>query len=535
MEAQIKILICGNFHKSGLEIFHAASKFSVDHRPNVSLLELQQIISEYDALVIDGDIKIVSSTIQKGQNLKLIVRAGTGLDNLDVHEATRKGIMVMNTPGINAVATAEHTISLIMAAHRHIPQAVASMKAGLWEKKKFQGREIAARKLGIIGLGRIGSMVARLAAKGLGMEVLGYDPAVTNRAAAQMGVTPVTLPELIKMSDVISVHVPLTSKTMGLLGPEEFQQMKPGMILVNCSKTEVIDEKALGEAVENGIIACAALDLFESSPILNSELIKNPKLIVTPHLGASTQEAQIGVAVAVAEQIIDYFEHGTIRNAVNVPSVPEGLKQKMLPYLDLARRLGHFLGQYSKKGITELEIEYNGDFGTELQPITNSAIVGLMSIFQSNELNLVNASLIAEERGIKVFETTLKEVLTHGPYLELKAKTEVGTVYSVQGALIRRMGFEPRITGIGDFVTEAVPAGPMLIVSNKDKPGMIAGMTACLANKGINIAQMNLSRDCIGGSAMSIINIDTPANDTILQEISNIDGIINVTQIVLDS
>ncbi len=530
-----KILICGSVHQRGIDLLESKPGFQVELCPSISDEELSAKIGDIDALIVKDEINIDAKILRKAENLKIIGKAGVSLANIDVNEATRRGVVVMNTPGVNAVATAEHTISMIMAAHRHIAQAVSSMKAGLWEKKKFQGREMAGKLLGVIGLGRIGGMVARMASRGLKMDVVGYDPALTARAASQLGIRLGSLDEVVSQSETITIHVPLNNSTRGLLGPDQFKSMRRGVIIVNCAQGGIIDEDALYDALEQGIVSTAALDVLEVFPPTNTKLINHKNVIMTPRLSAATQEAQIGTSVAVIEQIVDFLGKGVIRNAINVSSLDDSTKRKIGPYLDLAKRLGSFLGQYTPAGVTEMEIEYSDDISSDLQPITNAALVGLLSTVEGADVNLVNAAAIAGERGIQVSETILKEAAAFGPSLELRTKTKEGAVYSLQGALIRRIGFEPRIIGIGPFVTEAVPAGPMLIVRNKDVPGMIAGMSSTLAQSGINIAQMNLSRDCIGGSAMSIINIDTPADDTTLQKIRGIEGILSVDQIIIDA
>ena len=530
-----RILVSDNVHQEGIDRLAARDGFAVDVRIGLSQDELKKILANYHGLVIRSATKVTAEILEAATELRVIGRAGTGLDNVDVTEATRRGIVVMNTPGGNSIATAEHTIGMIMAAHRHIPQAVASMKEGKWEKKKFQGREMAGRTIGILGLGRVGSLVARLARQGLKMNVLGYDPATTAEAASQIGVTIAALDQIFRTSDVITVHTPLNDDTRDLVNAAAFAEMKNGVIIINCARGGIINEDALLESLESGKVAAAALDVLTVTPPTGHPLVKHPKVITTPHLGASTSEAQINVAVAIVEQIIDYLEQGVARNAVNVPTVDAKLSLKIGPYLDLASRLAQFLGGLTSPGIVEWEMVYSGEVASwDFRPITNAALVGLLSRFEGLDVNQVNAPLIAQDRGIRVSETTLTESSEHGSALEIRIKAEDGSLRSVQGALIRRIGHEPRIIGIDRFVTEAVPAGPMLVVTNRDIPGMIAGMSGALAAGGINIAQMNLSRDRAGGRAMSIINIDTPADDATLEAIRNIEGILSVKQVILD-
>jgi D-3-phosphoglycerate dehydrogenase len=485
--------------------------------------------------VIRGATKVNAEILEKASQLKVIGRAGAGVDNIDVREATRRGIVVMNVPGGNAVATAEHTISLIMSAHRHIPQATLSLKGGKWEKKKFQGREMAGRTLGVIGLGKVGGLVAKLGVLGLRMNVLGYDPAMSPDVIAKMGAKPSSLDEIFSKSDVITVHTPLNDETRGLIDEAAIRKMKDGVILVNCARGGIIEEEALLAALESGKVAAAALDVYTVTPPGSHPLVMHPNVITTPHLGASTGEAQINVSVGVMGQVIDFLKKGVIRNAVNAPAIDSAVSHKIWPYIDLARRLGQFIGRFAPTVITEVQAEYTGEIsGWDVKPITNAALWGVLSGSEGSEVNFVNAAVIAESRGIRVSETTLKESVTDAPAIEIRVGLTDGSRLSVQGALIRRVGHEPRIIGIHGFVTEAVPSGPMLIVTNRDIPGMIAGMSGVLAADGINIAQMNLSRDRIGGRAMSIINLDTPADEKTLAKIRSIEGILSVKQVVLD-
>jgi D-3-phosphoglycerate dehydrogenase / 2-oxoglutarate reductase len=337
------ILVADNVHEQGIKLFRESPDFHVDVRIGLPGDALKALLERYQALVIRSETKVTADVLAAGSNLRVIGRAGTGLDNVDVPEATRRGIVVMNTPGGNAMATAEHTIALIMAAHRHIPQAVASMKTGKWEKKKFQGTEMAGRTLGVIGLGRIGSLVAARASRGLKMNVIGYDPVTTPAAAAQLGVKLVGLEEIFRRADVLTVHTPLNKETRGLVDAAAFAKMKDGVIVVNCARGGIIDEDALLSALESGKAAAAALDVYSQTPPGPGPLVAHPRVLATPHLGASTGEAQINVAVTICEQIIDYLRNGVVRNAANVPTVDARDLLRLGPYLDLGSRLARFL------------------------------------------------------------------------------------------------------------------------------------------------------------------------------------------------
>lgn len=536
MNMDYHILISDRIHQRAIDLFSSHPRFQVDVITGLSSEDLANIISRYDGLVIRSDTRVTGDVIAAAERLKVIGRAGTGVDNVDVAAATRRGIVVMNTPGGNSEAAAELTLALIMAAHRHIPQADASVKMGKWEKKKFQGREMAGKTLGVIGLGKIGSLVGKRAGRGLKMVVLGYDPAMTEKAASQLGVKPASLDEIYRRSDVITIHTPLNNDTRGMVDSQAFRAMKDGVIVINCARGGIVDEEALLQAIESGKVFAAALDDFTVKPPGNHPLVMHPSVISTPHLGASTNEAQINVAEAIAQQMIDYLERGFIQNAINVPGSDPADSARIAPYLDLARRLAQFVGGLGPEGISQMEVEYRGDFSAEhLRPITNAALLGLLTRFEGTEVNHVNASVIAADRGILVLETTKREGLDQAQSLRIQVTAPDGNSFSAHGAIIRRIEAEPRIIGIGQFITEAVPAGPMLIVSNRDIPGMVAGVSGTLAERGINIAQMNLSRDRQGGLAMSIINIDSPADSATLHAIGQIHGILSVKQVILDT
>lgn len=531
-----RVLVSDNLHQQGIELFASRPGFYVEVCTGLSSDALKEAIGTFHALIIRSATKVTAEVLAAATDLKVIGRAGTGLDNVDVNEATRRGVVVMNTPGGNSVAAAEHTIALIMAAHRHIPAANASMKAGKWEKKSFQGREMAGRTLGVIGLGKIGTLVGQRAVRGLKMKVLGYDPVTTSEVAAQAGVTLTTLEDMFRRSDVITVHTPLNEETRNLIDSSAFSVMKDGVMIINCARGGIIDEQALLDGLESGKVSAAALDVFAVTPPGDHPLVRHPRVIATPHVGASTGEAQLNVAVAVARQVIDYLEKGTVRNAVNVPAIDMTLGHRIGPYIELADKLAQFLSGLAPAGVTELSIEYLGEIAFwDTKPMSNAALVGLLKRFEGMDVNQVNAPVIAEDRGIRVLATTMKERSEHGSSLRIGIRCADGTFLSVQGALIQRIGFEPRIIGIDEFVTEAVPAGAMLIVTNRDIPGMIAGVSGALAAGGINIAQMNLSRECRGGRAMSILNLDNPAEEATLEAIRRIPGILAAKQVLLDS
>ncbi|MCA1960482.1 MAG: phosphoglycerate dehydrogenase [Desulfomonile sp.] len=529
------ILISDGLDQQGISLLESRPGFRVDVRTDLSPDELFNNIADYDALVIQSSTRVSAELLAQATRLKIVARAGANLDNVDINEATRRGVVVMNTPEANSIATAEHAIGLIMALHRHIPQAVASMKEGKWEKKKFQGREIAGRTLGVIGLGVVGRTVCRLASRGLKMQLLAYDPTTSADAAIHVGAKLVSLDELLVRSDAISVHVPLTDETRGLLDAAAFGKMKRGVLLVNCSGAGVVDEAALLAALESEKVAAAAIDVYPEVEPRGHPLLMHPRVVATPHLRAATSEAQVNMAVAVAEQVIDYLERGVARNVVNVPSIEPSEAHLLQPYLDLARRLAQFAGPLVSGPVTGMEMQYQGEIaGGNLRPITNAALVGLLRRFEGAAVNAVNADVIAGQKGISVSETTVKVSEDFPSSLVVRITCQDGTSRSVQGALIQRTGYEPRITAVDRFITEAVPSGAMLVVTNRDIPGVIAGISGVLAKQGINIAQMNLSRESVGGTALSIINVDEQVDDATIQQVSDIEGILSVKQVVLD-
>jgi D-3-phosphoglycerate dehydrogenase len=531
-----RILVSDNLHQKGIDLFLSQNGFEVDMKTGLSPEGLKQIIGSYHGLVVRSATKVTGDLLSNANNLKVIGRAGTGVDNIDITEASKMGIVVMNTPGGNSQAAAEHTLSLIMASLRHIPQANFSMKDGKWEKKKFQGREIAGKTLGVIGLGKIGGLVAKLAGQGMKMRVLGYDPVVSSDRAQKLGVVIKELDDIFRESDIITLHTPSNPDTQNLINKETLSGMKDGVIIINCARSGIVNDDDLLEALDSGKVGVAALDVFTKEPPEASDpLLNHPNVIATPHLAASTEEAQVNVAMDIARQIIDYLVGGSVHNAINVPAVSSGDRAKLSPYLDLARRLGQFGAALSKRSVSDMEVEYRGAIADwHLDPINNSALMGLLMASEGSDINEVNAGYIAEERGITFRQTKLRRDADYGSSVLIRITDQEGRLLSVQGALINRMGPEPRIIAIDNYVTEAAPSGHMLVVTNRDRPGMIAGMAGALAEKNVNIAQMNLSRDQVGGQALSIINLDGPAPQEAIDKILNIPGILTVTQMKLE-
>jgi D-3-phosphoglycerate dehydrogenase len=525
----MKVLVSDNISPKGIEILKKAG-LEVDIKTGLKPEELKAEIGNYHALVVRSATKVTPDIIESAKNLKVIGRAGSGLDNVDKIAATKKGIVVMNTPGGNTITTAEHTMALLLSMARQIPQATASMKEGKWEKKKFMGIEVYNKTLGIIGLGNIGTYVAKMA-QGMEMNVITYDPYLSVEKARTLGVKVVELDELIKKSDFITIHTPLTNETKGLINAERIAMMKEGVRLINAARGGIIDEKALYEAIKSGKVAAAALDVFEKEPPEGSLLLELDNVVCTPHLGAATGEAQENVAIAISEQLVDYLIHGTIRNAVNFPSVSADVLPRLQPYIRLAERLGSFLSQKFEGGIEEVVVEYRGEVaGFVLEPITVAVLKGILTPILEETVNFINAPLIAKERGIEVKEITTSEAGDYHSMLvvKMKARTKESLV---AGVLHGKK--DPRIVKIDDFAVEVVPEGEMLVLSNNDKPGVIGNIGTLLGKNNINIARMQFGREKPGGRAISVVSIDTPVSKEILSEIKKLPNVLSVRQIHL--
>jgi D-3-phosphoglycerate dehydrogenase len=525
----LKVLISDNISPKCIEILKK-SGLEVDVKTGLKPEELKACISDYHGLIIRSATKVTSGIINAAKNLKVIGRAGSGLDNVDKTAATKKGIVVMNTPGGNTITTAEHTISLMVSLARQIPQATMSMKAGKWEKKKFMGVELFNKTLGVIGIGNIGSQVAKRA-QGLGMNVIAYDPFLSEDTAKAMGVEKVDIQELLRHSDFITIHTPITPETKNMINKETIKVMKNGARIINCARGGIINEKDLYDALIDGKLAGAALDVFEEEPPKNNPLLTLNNVICTPHLGASTKEAQENVAIAVAEQVADYLINNTIRNAVNFPSVPSDQVLKLQPYINLAEKLGLFAAQIFEGGVTEMTIEYRGEASEiNTEPVTIAAIKGFLTPILEETVNFVNAPVIAKERGIEVKETKSTDSGDYQSMVAIRLKAKDKESY-VTGTLFSKK--DPRIVGINNFKVEIVPDGELLFMYNNDKPGVIGNIGTLLSQNNINIARMHFGRETLGGRAISVVTIDTPATPQIIEEIKRLPNILSVKQITL--
>ncbi|MDL1957180.1 MAG: phosphoglycerate dehydrogenase [Candidatus Desulfofervidus auxilii] len=526
-----RILISDNISPKGIELFERVPEFEVELATSLSPEELKERVKEAHALIIRSATKVTAELIDAAKNLKVIGRAGIGLDNVDIKTATKKGIVVMNAPEGNVVTTAEHTIALLMALARNIPQATASLKAGKWEKKRFQGRELYRKTLGIIGLGRIGSIVADRA-KGLKMEVIAYDPFVRPEMAEKLGVELVPLEELYQRADFITIHTPLTPETKYLVDKKAFAQMKDGVMIINCARGGIVKESDLYDALIRGKVAGAALDVFEEEPPKDNPLLQLDNVICTPHLGASTEEAQTNVAIAIAEQVIDYLIHGIVRNAVNVPSISQELLATLGPYLTLAEKMGMFHTQVVKDPIKEVEIEYIGEVTkADTQPIKIAALKGLLTPILGEQVNFVNALLLATERGIQVKESKREIPTDFTNVIVLTVHTETGEKKSITGTIFGKN--KPRIVRLDGFALEAVPEGHMLLIQNVDRPGVIGNIGTVLGRHQINIGRMHVGQDEVTGQTLILLSTNIPVPKPVLEEIKTLPHVMSAVALEL--
>jgi len=526
----MKVLVGDNLAEEGIELLRESPDITVDVKPKLELQELINRISEYDALLVRSATKVTKEVIDAAKNLKVIGRAGVGVDNIDVEAASKKGILVMNTPGGNTISAAEHTMSMLLALSRSIPQANISLKSKQWEKKKFLGTEVFKKTLGIIGLGRIGGEVAKRA-QSFGMEIIVYDPYISKAHARELGVKLVSFPELTKQADYITIHVPLTPETKHIINKETIAQMKEGVKIINCARGGIIDEAALAEAVKSGKVGGAALDVFENEPPFDSPVLGLENIIVTPHLGASTEEAQINVARDIALQVLDFLKEGIVRNAVNMPELDPEKMKTLGPYIDLCEKLGRLQAQIGEGGFTQIAVQYSGEIlHHEIKPLTIALLKGLLEPILEREVNFVNAPLIAEERGIKVTESKVSKVEDFANLIVVQTMTEKSE-NTVAGTLLGKK--EPRLVRIGEFDLDVIPEGYMLLCSNLDKPGVIGKIGTILGNRKINIAAMQVGRKKVGGRALTVINVDCNVSKEVLKEIEEIPEIVEVKMVNL--
>jgi D-3-phosphoglycerate dehydrogenase / 2-oxoglutarate reductase len=510
-----RVLISDRLSPAAVAVFKERG-IQVDVKPGLDKEELAKTIGDYDGLAIRSATKATAKIIERATRLKVIGRAGIGVDNVEIPAATARGIIVMNTPFGNSITTAEHAISLMLALARQIPEADSSTRAGKWEKNKFMGVEIFSKTLGVIGCGNIGSIVVDRAI-GLRMKVIAYDPFLSEERARDLGVEKVELEELFKRADFITLHTPLTEKTKNIIDADAIKKMKKGVRIINCARGGLVDEAALAKALKAGQVAGAAFDVFVEEPATQSPLFSLPNVVCTPHLGAATSEAQENVALQVAEQMSDYLLRGAISNAVNFPSISAEEAPKLKPFVALADKLGSFAGQLTENPIEEIQITYEGAVvQMNIKALTSAVLSGLLRPMLGNDVNVVSAPVVARERGMAVEETTRDAAGDYDSLITVTVITDKqkrwvsGTVFA---------DGRPRIVNIKGIRMDAEFGPSMIYITNLDKPGFIGRFSSTLGEAGINIATFHVGREAAGGNAIALIEIDGELPDDVLAKV----------------
>jgi D-3-phosphoglycerate dehydrogenase len=523
-----RVLVSDKLSKTAVQIFKDRG-VEVDYQPDLGKdkEKLLAVIGDYDGLAIRSATKVSDKVLAAAKKLRVIGRAGIGVDNVDVPAATAKGIIVMNTPFGNSITTAEHAIALMFAVARQLPAADASTQAGKWEKNRFMGVEITAKTLGVIGCGNIGSIVAERAL-GLKMKVIAFDPYLSEERAVQLGVDKVELDELFRRADFITLHTPLTEKTKNIIDAAAIAKMKDGVRIINCARGGLVDEEALAAAIKSGKVGGAGVDVFVTEPAEASPLFGLPNVVCTPHLGAATTEAQENVALQVAEQMSDYLISGAVANALNMPSISAEEAVRLTPFVRLAENLGSFAGQLTESTILGVTIEYAGDVAEmNTRALTAALLAGLLRPILT-EVNMVNAPVVARERGIAVDETRQTQRGAYETYIRLTVRTErqersvAGTVFS---------DGRPRVIQIKGINMESGFAPNLLYITNSDRPGFIGRLGTLLGNAKVNIANFNLGRVAAGEDAISLIEVDEPITDAVLDQVKGLDGVVQAKRL----
>jgi len=525
----MKVLISDPIEQVCIDIFSKAG-IECDFKPGLPPDELKKIVGDYDGMIVRSGTKVTRDIIAEMRKMQIIGRAGAGVDNIDVEAATRKGIIVMNTPGGNTISTAEHTISLMLSLARNIPQSFAALQQGKWERKKYMGTEVYGKTLGVIGLGKVGREVA-VRAKAFGMQVIGYDPLLAAELSSQLGIELVPLTEIFRRSDFITVHTPLTPETRGMIGENEIVMCKNGVRIINCARGGIVDEVALLKGLETGKVAGAALDVFEKEPPIDNPLLRHPKVIATPHLGASTEEAQEKVAKQIAEQMVDAFHGRGIVGAVNISDYQAAFSSEIRAYLQLADKIGALHAQLMNGKVRSIKATYSGTMLHKVSQFLSTAVLkGLLNRLMSSPVNFVNAPVLAQEIGISVSESKEMEGEHYPQMMKVTIETDKeqrsisGTVFGLN---------DLRIIGIDKFHFEIVPEGTFLFYYNIDRPGMLAAVGSKLANGNVNIGGVSLGRYSVGEKALTVMSVDSEIPESALEEISRIEGVTEVRMVKL--
>lgn len=526
-----KVLVSDPISDQGLQKLMDADDVVLDKKTGLSEDELAEIIGGYDALLVRSQTKVTPRIIEAAHKLKVIGRAGVGVDNIDLEAATQKGIIVINAPDGNTIATCELTMGMMMALARHIPQAYKKTITGEWDRKSFVGVELRSKVLGIIGMGRIGSEVAKRA-RAFGMEILGYDPFLTEDRAEKLGVTLATIDKICEQADFITVHTPLTNETRNLISKPQFAKMKKGVRIINCARGGIIDEEALLEAIDAGIVAGAAFDVFvEEPPRPDHPFLNHPKIIVTPHLGASTIEAQENVATDVAEEVLHILRDEPFKNAVNMPPVPANVMAKLQPYFLLGERMGHFLAQMADSAAQEIIVSFSGELTeVDTSPLTRYIVKGVLSHHLGSDVNIINAMHMAKIRDVNIIreKSTASKGFTNLITVTLRSN---GQERSIAGTLLN--GYGPRIVKIDQYPVDVAPEGNIILVSHNDKPGIVGRLGSVLGDSGTNIATMQVGRKVVGGPAIMVLTVDKPVPPETMQQLSQLPDIAQVKEITL--
>ncbi len=520
----LKVIATDGMAPDGVEIFEKADGIELEVRKGVDADELLKIIPEYDGIIIRSATKVTEEVLSVGKKLKAVGRAGVGVDNVDIKAASRRGIVVMNTPQANTISTAEHTIAMIFSLARRIPEADAYMKKGEWAKKKLKGVELYGKTLGVIGYGRIGRWVAKVC-QSVGMKIVAFDPMVSDDKIRETDATPATVEELFKVSDFITVHTPVNNETRNMINKDTIATMKDGVRLVNCARGGIINEDDLCAAVESGKVAGAALDVFPKEPNQNKKLENYPQIILTPHIAASTGEAQSKVGVEVAEEMVDYLVNGAISNAINATAMGEEERKQILPFVEFGSQLGSILAQVACGDVKSLRIVCEGTLNNvDITPITRAIISGVLS-YNVEGVNQVNAELMAEEQGLKIEKIKSSTVKGYTNFIRVEAVNEKGEMNSVGGTVFGGKNQHPRIVRINDFHVDVIPEGFLLILVHKDAPGIIGKVGTILGDADINICRMTCDSLTAGEVNVGAFGVNKAINEDVLGKIKNTEGV----------
>ncbi|WP_340004170.1 phosphoglycerate dehydrogenase [Paenibacillus sp. FSL K6-0276] len=527
-----KVLVSDPISDLGIQQLMDAEDVVVDKKTGLSEDELIAIIGEYDGLLVRSQTTVTDKIIEAGKNLKVIGRAGVGVDNIKLDAATKCGVVVINAPDGNTITTCEHAFAMMMALARHIPQAYAKTIGGTWDRKTFLGVELRGKTLGVLGMGRIGSEVAKRA-KAFGMEILAYDPFLTAERAEKLEVKQASVDDVVRGADFITVHTPLTPETRHMISRPQFEVMKKGMRIINCARGGIIDEMALVEAIDNGIVAGAAFDVFEKEPPqADHPFLSHPKIIVTPHLGASTVEAQENVAIDVSEQVLHILRNEPFINAVNIPPVAPSVMNKLQPYFTLGEKLGSFVTQITAAAIREIHVEYAGDLSdVDTQPLTRYIVKGVLSRHFAEDVNIVNSMHLAKTRDVNVVITKASKTKGFTNLITVTLKADHDQEYLVAGTLLQ--GYGERIVQVNKFPVDIAPEGHQIFVSHNDKVGIIGLVGTLLGENDVNIASMQVGRKIVGGAAIMLLTVDKAVPKHVLVKLAGLPEINTAEEIIL--